>query len=892
MGSYELLAPIGAGGMGEVYRAKDTKLDREVAIKVLPAALAHDPDRLIRFEREAKVLASLNHANIAHVYGVEENGTARALVMELVHGATLSVPQPVETALQYARQIADALEAAHEKGITHRDLKPANIMVTPEGIVKVLDFGLAAVPTMLADGDPASSPTFTLAATQAGMIMGTAGYMSPEQASGKAVDKRSDIWSFGVVLWEMLTGEQLFCGETASHTVADVLRAPVDFSKLPASTPPRIVRLLKRCLDRNVRTRLQSIGEARIAIDQQEEQTKSEAQDSSPALVRRPGTAWLAWAVAAVFALAAAGLGYLAYRHTKELPPKTIKAYITPPEHYSFVDNSPPALSPDGRKLAFSAAHDGKALLWIRDLDSLDARSISGTEGARSPFWSPDGQSIGFYAEGKLKRIDIAGGAVVTLCVTEGNAYGASWSPRGIILFPNSATSALYRIPATGGTPVPATTLDEAAGEVSHRLPWFLPDGRHFLFTVRNRTSSGDPRDVRDNKSAVYVGDLDSKLKTLVLSTEAHPSYVPSGGFLLFTTSGIASSPLMAQAFDVSTFRTSGDPFPVVESVNLSSGVWAQRQFSVAGDGTLVYASNSSLVRLTWVDRSGKVLGYVGEPDARRRTVAISPDGTIVAAESAQSGSVDIWLHDLARGASSRFTFNPPFAGVQMPVWAPDGNSLLFSYFDKTTPATIMRKSLAGNSMPDRIGTWGDPPRPALFLRWSPDGRYVVARLNPGTQTGADIWMMPMSPPDQKPRPFLQTNANEGGPSFSPGSDWLAYDSDETRRLEVYIQSFPTGGRKYQASINGGRTPVWSRDGKELYFIAPDGQMMAVGIESKGGNLEIGTPKALFQSNITATNNFITYDVSKDGRFLIPQQEQASGLPLTLLVDWQARVKK
>ena len=340
IGSYELLALIGAGGMGEVYRAKDTRLERAVAIKVLPATVAQDPERLLRFEREAKVLASLNHPNIAQIYGVEENGAARALVMELVQGSTLSVPQPIDTALLYARQIAEALETAHEKGIIHRDLKPANIMVTSEGIVKVLDFGLAAVPTVLANGDPASSPTFTLAATHVGMIMGTAGYMSPEQASGKAIDRRSDIWSFGVVLWEMLTGEQLFTGETASHVVADVLRAPIEFSKLPASTPPRIVRLLKRCLDRNVRTRLQSIGEARIAIDQQEEQIEGGTQDTSPGSLRSQRTTWAASVVTAVFALAAAGLGYVAHRHTQEPPPKTIKTYIMPPEHYSFLARS------------------------------------------------------------------------------------------------------------------------------------------------------------------------------------------------------------------------------------------------------------------------------------------------------------------------------------------------------------------------------------------------------------------------------------------------------------------------------------------------------------------------------------------------------------------------
>jgi eukaryotic-like serine/threonine-protein kinase len=882
MGPYQVLAPIGAGGMGEVYRARDTKLDREVAIKVLPGAFATDPDRLIRFEREAKALAALNHPNIAQIYGMEENQSAYALVMELVDGVTLSVPQPVDKALDYARQMAIALEAAHEKGITHRDLKPANIMVTPEGMVKVLDFGLAAMPVLrTTNGDLADSPTFTLAATQAGMIMGTAQYMSPEQAAGRPVDRRSDIWSFGVVLWEMLTGEQLFQGETASHTVADVLRAPIDFSKLPLSTPQAVLQLLKRCLDRNVQTRLQAIGEARITLERYADASHVWNELAAPTKTSSARKTWAAGGIAVVFGLAAAGLGYVAYEHKQEPAPRTMMTSIMPPDQYSFDDNTPPALSPDGRKLSFVTARDGQKLLWIRHLDSPEARSINGTEGAISPFWSPDSNSIGFFAGGKLKRVDVSGGAVVTVCATEGNSYGASWSPGGVILFPMSATSGLFRVSATGGSPSPATTLDEAAGEVSHRLAWFLPDGRHFLFTVRNQAFG---------KDGVYVGDLDSKQKTLVLHKPGHAAYVPFGQVLLLTAAGTGASPIMAYPFDVSSFRITGEGYLLVESVNLSPSVWAQHQFTASRDGALVYSSMAAPVRLTWRDRAGKVLGYVGAPDPHRSTVAISSDGASVAADSAESGNVDIWLHDITRGSSSRVTFNTPGSMVRSPAWAPDGKSLLFAYAS-SAGSTVMRKAIGGGA-PEPVGaSWGHTPGSVALVRVSPDGRYVVVRLNPGRATGSDIWMMATSSTGGKPEPLLESKANEGSPSISPGGKWLAYDSDETRRTEVYIQSFPTLGSKYQVSINGGRLPVWSRNGKELYFIAADMQMMAVAIESKGGKLDIGVPKALFPSQMVTTSaTNVSFDVSTDGRFLIPQQEQVSGMPLTMLVNWQSRM--
>jgi eukaryotic-like serine/threonine-protein kinase len=885
LGSYEILARLGAGGMGEVYRARDTRLDREVAIKVLPAAVATDRERLARFEREAKVLASFNHPNIAQIYGLEESGETRALVMELVAGATLSVPQPIETALQYARQIAEALEAAHEKGITHRDLKPANIMIAAEGVVKVLDFGLASIPGREAGNDPANSPTMTIAATQAGIIMGTAGYMSPEQAAGKIVDKRSDIWSFGVVLWEMITGAKLFEGETISHTLADVLRAPIDFGKLPPSTPAPVAGLVKRCLDRDLRTRLRDIGEARIAI--QEYLADPKGANTAPRVERRPAKmAWAPWAVAAGFAVAAAALGFVAYRHAQEPPPMIVRTSVLPPEKSTFVSYSPPSISPDGRRLAFAAVQDGKTSLWIRDVDSLAARSITGTDGAAFPFWSPDSQSVAFAADGKLKRIDISGGPALTLCPIQGNLHGGTWSHRGVILFPGSPVSGLSSVSDSGGTAVPVTTLDEAAGEISHRLPWFLPDGRHFLYSIRNRDQV--------TKSAIYVGDLDSKERKPLLKREGQAAYVPASGLLIFASGGISEGPLFAQVMNASTFETTGNLIPIAESVDLSTGVWGQHQFSVSRDGVLVYASSgaSNSAQLTWFDRSGKVLGTVGGRDSGLRMGAISPDGKTVAADGSQSGSQEIWLHDLVRGTSSRLTFNPAGAGAMLPAWSPDGKSLIFGYFDSSHPMTIMRKAIRGGGVAEPAGSpWGNPPRAVSNISWSRDGRYIIARLIPGGLTGADIWMLPLNPPGEKPRPYLQSNANEGAPNLSPPGDWLAYMSDETRRFEIYVQSFPNPGQKYQVSLNGGGTPVWSRDGKELFFIAADRQMMAVSINSSGGSLQIGTPRALFDSKLALLLN-AGFDVDKDGRFLIPVQEQGSAVPMTLAINWQAGLKK
>ena len=623
LGPYEILTPLGAGGMGEVFRAKDTKLDREVAIKVLPRVLADDPERIARLDREAKVLASLNHPNIAQIYGIEQ----RALVMELVKGETLQGPLPLDEALRLAMQIADALEAAHEKGIVHRDLKPANIMITPAGVVKVLDFGLAKAAEAPDGGDPQNSPTLTMSPTRAGMILGTAAYMSPEQARGKAVDRRADIWAFGVVLYEMLTGRQAFTGETVSDILAAVLTKELDLEQVPV----KVRKLLRRCLEKDPKQRLRDIGEARFLLE-----------DAPPDRVGhgRP----LPWIAAGVFAVAALALGLVAYRHVNE-ETRVLKMSVLRPDKATFKATSLPAVSPDGRRLAFVATTDGKDQLWVRDLDSLAARALTGTDGADDPFWSPDSRLIAFFADGKLKKIEVAGGPALTLC-DAALGRGGTWSKNGVIVF-GVNNGGTYRVPAAGGSATPLTTPDRASGETSHRLPWFLPDERHFLYTANNQERE---------KVAVYAGDLDSKNRKLVVSADSNAMYTPPG-YLLF----VRERTLMAQPFDAGKLQITGDAVPVAEQVD-SSSLAAQNQFSASQNGVLAYTSGASGggLLLTWFDRSGKVTGTLGAPGFVDWG-AISPDGNTVAADHAdpQIRIIDIWLHDLARGTASRFTFGP-----------------------------------------------------------------------------------------------------------------------------------------------------------------------------------------------------------------------------------------
>jgi eukaryotic-like serine/threonine-protein kinase len=854
LGPYEVLAPIGAGGMGEVYRAHDSKLDRDVAIKVLPSALAQDAERLARFEREAKILASLNHPNIAAIYGVEESGSVRALVIELVPGESLKGPLPLETALNYAKQIADALEAAHDKSIVHRDLKPANIMITPAGVVKVLDFGLAAVAQSSDPSSPANSPTLTISPTRAGMILGTAAYMSPEQARGKAVDKRADIWAFGVVLYEMLAGKRLFEGETVSDTLAQVLTKEPDWERVPA----KVRRLLKNCLEKDPKRRLRDIGDAWELLED------SEPATTVPSWSQLVMTGWVAAAVLAV----ALGVALWAPWRARPAAAPMNQFVILPPEKASFsLDPSSLAISPDGRQIVFAASGSGGAFsLWVRPLDSLAAHELAGTEDGIEPFWSPDGRSIGFFARGKLQRIEVSGGPAQALADAS-FPVGGAWSRGGVIVFaPRLGT--LYRVLAAGGDATPATYSGERGID---GWPSFLPDGRHFLFH-----SSSLPA----GASNVYVGSLDSRETKPIIHSDWAALFAPPG-YLLF----LRGSTLIAQAFDADRLAASGDPSPVAE--HLGSTLLGRAAFSVSEAGSLLYAPGAApQTHLVWMDRSGKQISEAAPPGDYGNP-ELSKDGKRVAFDRFVSSTspFDVWLLDLERRITSRFTFQ----SCNVPAWSPDGNTVVFATVGNGGVVDLAQRP-SNMGAPEQILLKLNAP-PILFPSdWSSDGRYLAYyRTDPKTQL--DLWILPLFG-DRKPFAFARSEFNESQGQFSPDGKWLSYVSDEGGTPQIYVQSFPAPGGKWQVSTTGGSQPRWRRDGKELFYVALDRKLMAVPVKT-GAAFEADTPRALFQTTLPTTPLRQAYSAAPDGqRFLLAAPVEAASSPMTIIENWTAALKK
>jgi Tol biopolymer transport system component/predicted Ser/Thr protein kinase len=877
IGSYRIVAKLGAGGMGEVYRARDTKLDRDVAIKVLPAALAQDPERLARFEREAKVLASLNHPNIAQIYGIED----RALVMELVEGETLHGPLSLETALNYEKQIADALEAAHEKNIIHRDLKPANIMITPAGVVKVLDFGLAAVAQSSDPSNPANSPTLTISPTRAGMILGTAGYMSPEQARGKPVDKRADIWAFGVVFFEMLTGQRLFEGETVSDTLAAVLKTEPDLNRVPV----KVRRLLRSCLEKDPKKRLRDIGDAWGLLDE------SEGATTAPSPSRLSMTGWIA---AGVVTVIAAGIAFV---HFREKPPvaELSRFQIPMPANLHFPGPTAAAeVSPNGRKLAFPArGADGKPRLWIRSFDSLDARLLPGTEltGNPAPFlWSYDSRFIAFLSSDyKLKKVDISGGPAQTLC-DAATVGGGSWSPDGTILYGSFTGGVVMRVSAAGGTPTALTALDPARHERTHAFPKLLPDGRHFLYFRASSTPAN---------SGIYVGSIDAKPSEQstkpLLANEIFPQYyVPSPrsgtGYLLFYRDGT----VLAQAFDPSKLELSGDPVPIAEQVGSTGG---SGFFSASTNGVLTYVEGNGGAgndQLSWFSREGKNLGTVGEPGIFSSS-ALSPDGKQAAVsrfDLQQARSSNLWLFDLVHGGvATRFTFDA--SQDTSPVFSPDGSRIVFMSLRDGT-ANLYQKFTNGAKNEEPLLKSAENKIP---YSWSEDGRFLLYTVQTA-KTKGDIWILPMEGSTKEPILFQATEFNESMARFSPDGRWIAYESDESGRFEVYVREFLLGSDgkaeatgKHQISNGGGGVPQWRGDGKELFYVSGDRRtFMSAEISTKPVFQSL-PGKILFQ--LPAAVSTIP-DATGDGkRFLVAMPVAQSGAQqFTIVQNWQAGLRK
>jgi eukaryotic-like serine/threonine-protein kinase len=861
---YEITSHLGSGGMGDVYQATDLKLGRSVAIKFLPETFRHDSERIARFEREARVLASLNHPHIAGIYGVEESGERKFLVMELVGGETLAErikrgPIAVEESLEIAKQICEALESAHEKGIVHRDLKPANVKITPDGIVKVLDFGLAkAFEAETSKANLSQSPTLIMGATNAGVILGTAAYMSPEQAKGRTVDKRTDIFAFGCVLYEMLTGRPAFGGEDIPEILSMVLQRDPDWELLPPKVTPRIRELLRLCLEKDLKTRRRDAGDVRIDI----ERTINTPHEISAAVTASRIRERLAWGVAAVSLIGMAALAVPAARYLRETSPPEMRVEISMPT------NSDPlsfALSPDGRQLAFVTSADGRPRLWVRALDKMGAQPLVGTDGARYPFWSPDSRSIGFFDGQKLKRIDLAGG--LAQAITNAVGRGGTWNADGVILFAPIGPGPLFRITASGGEAVAVTKLDK---QVSHRFPQFLPGGRQFLFYAQ-----GTPE-----TAGIWLGSLDAPQTKRLTPADAAGVYAP-GGWLLFIRAGT----LMAQRLDLDRQQLTGDPVTVADPVafdpNNSVAV------SVSATGLLAYrAGGTNRRQLTWFDRSGKVLGAVGSPD--ENTLAsprLSPDGRRVAVSRSLQGNQDIWFLDGTR--TTHFTFDA--SSDTFPLWSPDGSRIVFTSDRKGLGhGDLYQKPASGAGSEQLLWESAEVKRTA---DWSADGRFILYN----NLLDAAIWILPLEG-DRKPFVFLKTSFRIQGGQFSPDGRWIAYMSNESGRYEIYVRPFPRAGGQWQVSTAGGINPRWGSGGKELDYIAPDGILMAAPIAIEDAAIEPGRPVALFHTRIFGGGTDVAvgpqYDVSRDGRFLINTVLEDVASPITLIQNWSPEPKK
>jgi serine/threonine protein kinase/WD40 repeat protein len=885
---YEIREKLGEGGMGEVWRAKDTKLNRDVAIKFLPESFAGDADRLSRFSREAKVLASLNHPNIAAIYGLEDADGSPYLVMECVDGESMAQrlaggPLPVEDALSVCAQIAAGLEAAHGAGIIHRDLKPANVMIRPDGSVKILDLGLARAVEEPTTGDPSLSPTITSGGTATGVILGTAAYMSPEQARGKALDKRTDMFSFGCLLYECLTGKRAFPGETISDTLAAILRAEPDWTLLPAKTPAAVRKLLRRCLEKDPKRRLRDIGDARLDIDE-----AIASPDSDTIALVAPNSrraAWLLWALAGallgIVTTFSAGRLF-APPVSRSSPPLRAVLPLPAETKLSFANRPAIAVSPDGHTVIFRAMSQGVARLYRRGLDDAAAAPIAGTEGGFAPFFSPNGEWLGFFTTTELKKVPLAGGSPIRISLVTPVTAGAAWGADGKIIFTLTANGPLSSISDTGGRMEMVSTLDSSRGEHSHLWPQILPDGRGILVTM---VLGQDFQDFAN--SQIVVLDPKSGRRTVVLEGSPFARY--AAGQIVFVRGGS----MFRVPFDLARLSVTGAPISLGEQVTIASGIGAA-SFAVTSDGTFVYADGPPIVSprsiVLQLDRRGteKELPL---PTASYYEPRLSPDGKTLALGKCDGQSCKLVLYDLERNVLTPLTSEP--GRFFSPVWSPDGRRLAYSGFAMGAP-TLFVKNTDGGSPAQRLTDAPTETREAAEFpnSWSPDGSAIayvrVSRLASGN-ADRDVWVVP---PDGKrrARAWLQTPYAEYGAAFSPDGRWMAYVSDESGRKEVYVRPFPGAGGRIKISSEGGAEPVWTRGGRELLY-RQGNQFLSVDVRTEPG-LAVGTFHVLFSGDFLPGGREdapFGYGVSSDGNAIYVVREIPASEPdrrLAIVTNW------
>ena len=881
LGPYEIGTPLGAGGMGEVYRARDTRLDRTVAIKVLPQHLADTPEARQRFEREARAVSALNHPHICTLHDVGSQDGTEYLVMEYLEGETLAArlekgPLPVEQVLKLGIEIADALDKAHRQGIVHRDLKPGNIMLTKSG-AKLLDFGLAKAAMPAASGMTLTAAvTRTTPVTQQGTIVGTFQYMSPEQVEGKEVDGRSDIFSLGAVLYEMLTGRRAFPGKSQLSVASAILeKDPEPISTLQPMTPPALERAAKRCLAKEPDDRWQTARDLLLELKWIAE-AGSQAGVPAPVVSHRKLHERLTQVAAALMALIAISF---AIAFVLRAPKQLYRATLLPPEKTLFVtmgsSSGPPVVSPDGTRMAFTARDDkGHIMLYVRWLSATSAQPLAGTDLASYPFWSHDSRNLGFFARGKLMRVPATGGPVQVLADV-GDGRGGTWNSGDVILYAPGPFETLMRVQAGGGIPAPVSKF--LAGESSHRWPYFLPDNKHFLFFARS------------GNAGVCVGSLDSLEHKQLFANPTAAMYAPPG-YLLYQHDQV----LVAQPFSIRTLEVTGDIIPVVEQVAANVPVF-RSVFSVSENGVLVYQHGAGVVdwRLTWFDRQGKPMSSASEAQ-RYNWPTISPDGKRIAVGvfDVRKGGDDIWIYDLARGTSTRLTLDSN-SWENHPLWTPDGKKIIFTSNRNGGHTHIYAKAADGSSEEETVlDDEADDEANSI----SPDGRYIAYQSTNPTRTGKtkpDIWVLPLFG-ERKPFPVVQSPFRNWMSAISPDGKWMAYASDERGEQEVYITRFPGGGAKWQASNGNGYAPSWRGDGKELFFLSQDYHMMSVDVNASAESVTLGAPRVLFQTS-PSTLALGPYAVTADGkRFLINFYfgGQDSGEPLTLVTDWTTELKR